>query len=95
MVRKSPSAHLAGLQLTDASPEESATVFSFCESVGLPTTLADIGLQNVDRVKLMKAAEKACAPAEGIHHEAGIITPEKVLNAMIAADAMGKSRKTT
>jgi glycerol dehydrogenase len=42
----------------------------------------------------MMAAEKACAPAEGIHHEAGIITPEKVLNAMIVADAMGKSRKS-
>jgi glycerol dehydrogenase len=86
---------LAGLQLTDASPEEVSTVFSFCESVGLPTTLADIGLKTVDRVKLMKVAEKACAPAEGIHHEAGIITPEKVLNAMIAADAIGKSRKAT
>ena len=44
---------LAGLQLTDASADESATVFSFCEDVGLPTTLADIGLGNADREKLM------------------------------------------
>ena len=62
---------LAGLQLTDASADESATVFSFCEDVGLPTTLADIGLGNADREKLMKAAEKACAPGQPIHHEAG------------------------
>lgn len=85
---------LTGLQLTDASPQESASVFSFCEEIGLPTTLADIGLQNIDRNRLMMAAENACAPAEAIHHEAGIITPEKVLNAMIAADAMGNARKS-
>jgi glycerol dehydrogenase len=84
---------LAGLQLTDASPLESATVFSFCEEIGLPTTLADIGLRNIDRNKLLKAAEKACAPGEAIHHEAGVITAEKVLHAMIAADALGQARK--
>ena len=84
---------LTGLQLTDASPTESATVYSFCEEIGLPTTLADIGLRNVDRDRLMKAAEKACAPMEGIHHEAGVITPLRVLNAMVAADAMGERNK--
>jgi glycerol dehydrogenase len=84
---------LAGLQLTDSAPPESAEVFSFCEEIGLPTTLADIGLHTADRNKLMKAAEKACAPTEAIHHEAGAMTPDKVLNAMLAADALGASRK--
>ena len=84
---------LAGLQLTDAPPEESAAVFSFCEKVGLPTTLADIGLRNCDRNRLMLVAEKACAPGESIHHEAGRITPEKVLHAMLAANAIGEYRK--
>jgi glycerol dehydrogenase len=40
------------------------------------------------------AAEKACAPEQPIHHEAGTITSKKVLNAMLAADAMGKARKS-
>jgi glycerol dehydrogenase len=84
---------LAGLQLTDAPPEESAQVFAFCEEVGLPTTLADIGLGNVDRTSLMRVAEKACAPGEYIHHEAGTITPEYVLQAMLAANAIGTHRK--
>jgi glycerol dehydrogenase len=84
---------LAGLQLTDAPVEESETVFSFCEQVGLPTTLGDISVDNGDLKKLMLAAEKACAPGEYIHHEAGIITPEKVLNAMLAADAIGCARR--
>ncbi|NTU45312.1 MAG: glycerol dehydrogenase [Chlorobiaceae bacterium] len=84
---------LAGLQLTDAPPEVSVAVYAFCEEVGLPTTLADIGLGDFDRERLMPAAEKACAPAEFIHHEAGSITPEKVLQAMLMADAIGASRK--
>ena len=84
---------LAGLQLIDAPPNEAAVVYSFCEEVGLPTTLADIGLGNVDRNKLILVAEKACAAGASIHHEAGTITPEKVLHAVLAADAIGEHRK--
>ena len=85
---------LAGLQLTDAPPDESATVFSFCEEVGLPTTLADIGLDSGHRGKLMRAAEKTCAPEQSIHHEAGRITAAKILDAMLAADAIGRRRRS-
>ncbi len=83
---------LAGLFLTDAPPEEINEVYTFCENVGLPTTLAGIGLKHPERNKMRKAAKKACDPAEGIHHEAGTITPEKVFNAMFMADNYGKSR---
>jgi glycerol dehydrogenase len=68
-------------------------VYSFCEKIGLPTTFDEIGLKNIDKSGLLKVATKACAAGEGIHHEAGTITPEKVMDAMIAADAMGKIRK--
>ena len=84
---------LVGLRLADASSDEVATVFSFCEDVGLPTTLADIGLGNADRQQLMKAAQKACAPDQPIHHEEGAITPERVLDAMLSADAIGQERR--
>lgn len=83
---------LAGLQLTDALPEESDTVYAFCEQVGLPTTLADLGLKECDRNRLLQVAEKACAPIESIHHEAGTVTPDKVLHAILAADAIGQRR---
>jgi glycerol dehydrogenase len=86
---------LAGLQLTGAPPDEVASVYSFCEQVGLPLTFEDIGLNRPTREKLMIAAEKACAPLEAIHHEAGKITPGMVLNAMILADALGRARKST
>lgn len=84
---------LAGLHLADADPDEIATVYAFCESIGLPTTLADIGLADADRSYLRRAAEKACAPEQSIHHEAGAIDAEKVLDAMLAADAQGWRRK--
>lgn len=84
---------LAGLKLTDVPPEESSVVFSFCEKVGLPTTLADIGLRDLDRDRLMHVAERACSPGECIHHEAGKITPGRVLDAILAADAIGEYRK--
>ena len=85
---------LAGLQLTDAPPGESDTVYAFCESIGLPTTLADLGLPGCAPERLIMVAEKACDPAECIHHEAGRITPEKVLHAILAADAIGRQRKS-
>lgn len=84
---------MAGLQLADASPSESVALFSFCEEIGLPTTLAALGLRDIDLHRLMKAAEKVCAPEEAIHHEAGMITTEKAFNAMIAADALGQARR--
>ncbi len=84
---------LTGLQLTGAPAAESDTVFAFCESVGLPTTLADLGLAHVDRTDLMRVAEKACDPTECIHNEAGGITPEQVLHAILVADAIGCHRK--
>ncbi|OGV72073.1 MAG: glycerol dehydrogenase [Lentisphaerae bacterium RIFOXYB12_FULL_65_16] len=83
---------LAGLHLTDADPDDVETAYGFCEDVGLPTTLAEIGLAGVSREDLMKAAQHACAPQEGIHHEAGIITPARVVAALLAADRMGRER---
>lgn len=86
---------LSGLQLTAAPPEEVASVYSFCEEIGLPMTFEDIGLGHTTRDKLMIAAMKACAPQEAIHHEVGTMTPEKVVNAMIMADAMGHVKKAS
>jgi glycerol dehydrogenase len=83
---------ITGLHLTGAKPEEMSAVYSFCEEIGLPTTFSDIGIKEISSSRLMEVAMKACAPAEGIHHEAVPITPEKLLNAMIAADVMGRAR---
>jgi glycerol dehydrogenase len=84
---------VTGLHLTNATSEEINTVYSFFEEVGLPTCFSDIGIPDVDPIKLMKVAMKASLPGETIHHEVETITPEKIIKAMIAADSMGKARK--
>jgi len=84
---------LTGLHLTASPPEERETVYSFCEAIGLPVTFSDIGIHEATREKLMKVATKTCAPMEGIHHETVQATPSAVVEAMIAADAQGRSRK--
>ena len=84
---------LTGLHLTAASAEEMDAVYSFCESIGLPTTFADLGMKNVSIDQLERVAEKSCAPAESIKNEVVKANPLKVLQAMIKADAMGNDRK--
>ena len=85
---------LTGLHLNGSDPDEIETVYSFCEQVGLPTTLAEIGLDRNNRDYLMIAAAKACEPEQSIHHEAGEIHPKNVLEAMLMADAIGNLRKS-
>ncbi len=85
---------LSSLILTDKDPETIDLVYDFCESIGLPTTLAEIGLEGVTDADLMKVAEAATAAGETIHNEAGPITPEAVFQAIKAANAVGEARKT-
>lgn len=84
---------ITSLFLTDKSKAMMNEVYSFCESVGLPTTLAEIGLEGVSRDELRKAAERACIKEEFIQREAADVSPDMVLFAMLAADAEGRRRK--
>jgi glycerol dehydrogenase len=84
---------LTGLHLAEVPADEIATVYAFCEDVGLPTTLAEVGVRNADMERLLEVAKKACASDQPIHHEAGPVTPKRVLDAMLAADALGRRRK--
>ncbi len=80
---------LAQLLLEDAPNEEIDQVAKFCISVGLPVTLAEIGVKDTARVHI--AAEKACAPGESIHNLLGDVTPDALYDALMAADALGKT----
>ncbi len=84
---------LTSLFLTDKPGQIIDEVYNFCESVALPTTLAEIGLKDAPREELRKAAARACIESEFIHHEAADVSVESVLHAMIAADAEGRRRK--
>ncbi len=84
---------VTSLFLTDKPAEIIDEVYEFCESVGLPTTLAQVGLIEPSDEDLMKVAQRACAEGETIYNELVPITPEAVFSAIKAADAYGKSRK--
>jgi len=84
---------LAGLHFNTATPDQMDEIYSFCEKIGLPTTLADIGIRDATLEKLMKVALKTSEEDSSIYHEASAVTPEKILKAMIAADDMGKARR--
>ena len=66
-------------------------VVRFCSAVNLPTTFADIGLDGVSDADLKKVAVRATLPEETIHNEPFEVTPSMVVEAMRAADALGRS----
>ena len=84
---------LASLFLTDKPAAKIDEVFDFCEKVGLPTTLAQIGLDNVSDEELMAVAEASCADGETIHNEPMPVTKEMVFAAIKAADSEGRYRR--
>lgn len=84
---------LASLFLSGKSKAIVGEVYSFCESVGLPTTLAELGLPGVSLDELGKVATRACIEGESIHHEGRGIVPEMVVHALLAADGEGQRRK--
>ena len=84
---------LASLFLTDKAPETIDEVYGFCESVGLPTALASIGLADVGDQDLAKVAAASCAEGETIRNELVPATPDMVFSALKAADAEGRRRR--
>ncbi len=65
-------------------------VTGFAASVGLPTTLADIGLEDPSHDELMVVAEAACADDETIHNQPAAVEPADVRDALLGADAIGQ-----
>jgi glycerol dehydrogenase len=84
---------LVSLFMTDKPGDMIDEVYSFCEAVGLPTTLGDLGLRAVPDEELMKAASIACAEKETIHNEQMPVTPELVCASMKMADQEGVRRR--
>ena len=68
-------------------------VYSFSQSVGLPTTLEEIGITRVSDSDLMKVADAVCAQGGLIYNEPIPVSRESVVAAIKAADCEGKKRK--
>ncbi|WP_319517978.1 glycerol dehydrogenase [uncultured Martelella sp.] len=81
------------LMLTKRPREIVNAVYGFCEAIGLPMTLADIGIGDATDEQLLEVAKLACDPADTMGNVPGSVTPKDVVAAIRAADAEGRARK--
>ncbi|MFJ8017704.1 glycerol dehydrogenase [Streptomyces sp. NPDC096339] len=82
---------LAQLVLEGAPTEELDTYLEFSRSVGLPTTLAEIGLVDPGREELLAIGRAATAEGETTHNMPFPVTPEMVADALLAGDAYARA----
>jgi glycerol dehydrogenase len=68
-------------------------VLHFATEVGLPVTLAEIGLTELPVEMLRQVAARATAEGETIHNEPFEVRPDMVADAIRAADATGRAWK--
>ena len=73
-----------------ASKEEFREVQDFCMEVGLPVTLAEIGVNTDEEIRII--AEKSCVEGESIHNMVADVTVDQLYAAIVAADALGRER---
>lgn len=80
---------IAQLVLEGRPMRDIREVVRFCASVGLPTTLADLGIADCTADDIRKVATAAVAPDETIHATWFPVTADMVEAAILAADALG------
>jgi len=82
---------LAGLFLEARPQPLIEEVYGFCRSVGLPTTLAEIGLEGVTDPELHAAIQPVFENKQSyLHHVRFELTPEGIIEALKMADGMGR-----
>lgn len=82
---------LVQLVLEESSTAQIEEVMVFCTQVGLPCTLARIGLENAPRELLERIALRATRTGESIHNEPLEVSPSRVLDAIMKADELGRA----
>ena len=82
---------LVQLVLEGRPSEERQTVMNFAREVGLPTTLSQLGLEDRDETLLQRIAERSLAEGETAHNEPFEVTPAMMVDAIVAADALGSA----
>lgn len=79
---------LVQLVLEQAPAREIGEVLAYCRSVGLPVRLKELGLGEAGRDRLTAAAEAACSPDGPMGRMPFAVTPEDVVEALLAADRL-------
>ncbi len=78
------------LVMENSPIEEINEVLEFCVSVGLPVTLAQMGIDEVIPEEIMAVAKGATAPGETIYNMPFQVTAETVYAAILTADVLGR-----
>ncbi|MBI9013736.1 MAG: glycerol dehydrogenase [Clostridiales bacterium] len=81
---------LVQLVLENADQREIDEVINYCKSVGLPTSLGDLGVKDVTDEKVRAVAELSCAENETIHNMPFKVTAADVFSAIYVADQLGQ-----
>jgi glycerol dehydrogenase len=68
-------------------------IFDFMIAIGLPVTFAELGMTPLDSSLVRKIAENCAGPGSLVHFHPFEVTAQSLYDAMMSADALGKSRK--
>ncbi|MBX9666810.1 MAG: glycerol dehydrogenase [Candidatus Obscuribacterales bacterium] len=68
-------------------------ILEYCSDVGLPITLGEIGINDLNRESLRRVAERTVMEGETAHNEPFEVTSPMVFDAIITADALGRRYK--
>ncbi len=84
---------ISQLVLENAPIEDIEEVIEFCMSVGLPTTLEDLGIKEIKDEEIMKVATLACAKGDTMANMPFDVTPSDVYAAILTANELGIAYK--
>ena len=82
---------IAQLVMENYPKGEIDRVIGFCNAVGLPVTLKQVGVSDISLENLKKAAEVACMEGLTTHNCYFPVNAELVLGAVIGANALGEA----
>jgi glycerol dehydrogenase len=77
----------------DIAMDERFKVVDFMVEVGLPVTFGEIGMGDLNPAELMSVAKKLSEPGQLLHNHVFPVAAFDLYSAMVAADALGRSRK--
>lgn len=86
---------LTQLVMENRSTAQIEEVLDFCVKVGLPVTLAEVGVTDPTPEKIWKVAAAAAAEGGIMHNMPFPVTVESVYNAIYGADAIGAAYKAS
>lgn len=81
---------LVQLTLENEDQEEILMLMEFYQSLGLPTTLEDLGVDYTKKDRIMMFAKASTVEGETIHNMPFKVTAEDVYSAILVTDALGR-----